>query len=111
MQNVDHDAVQKLLSGRTPREIAMIMTTFEADVIRLVREMAYATTARDELCYSRAAHALIAVAGNLGATHLEMLIQHSRDFPYGELMGRIRAVAQTTISELKLFSGGALARY
>ncbi|MFC7552467.1 hypothetical protein ACFQU7_09630 [Pseudoroseomonas wenyumeiae] len=87
------------------------MTTFEADVIRLVREMAYATTTKDELRYRRAARALTAVAGNLGATHLEMLIQHSEDIPYGEIMGRIRAVAQITISELKLFSGGALARY
>jgi HPt (histidine-containing phosphotransfer) domain-containing protein len=111
MQNVDLAAVRKLLSGLAPQEIAMIMTAFEADVIRLVREMASASAAEDQHGYRRAAHALAGTAGNFGARHLEALTRRSSDMSCSEPMGAIRAVAQTTISELKQLLGAVPAPY
>jgi HPt (histidine-containing phosphotransfer) domain-containing protein len=105
MQTVDLAAAQKLLADLPPQVIATIVTAFEADVIRLVQEMASASAANDQKNFRMAAHALAGVAGNLGARRLEELAEYSENVPHNEAIGTIRAAAQTTISELKQLSG------
>jgi hypothetical protein len=65
MQNVDPAAVWEALFDRPPLVIATIIDAFEADVIRLVRDMASADAVNDEHRYRRATYALAGVAGHL----------------------------------------------
>jgi hypothetical protein len=55
----------------------VLVSVFEADVVRLVHEMGQARRDRDNQGFHFAAHGLAGVAGTYGARHLEALARQS----------------------------------
>jgi HPt (histidine-containing phosphotransfer) domain-containing protein len=93
------------LAADLPRDVFVnVVRTFEADLARLVRQMAEAASSGDQEEFRRGAHGLAGAAGAIGALKLEALARQamnprSTTEPEQAILG-LSAAAEAALAEL-----------